>query len=140
MEQLSGMTYLLDTCVISDFIKGEKGVVSKMLSLQPNWIAVSTISKMEVEYGLSLSESRARQLAPRIKAFFDSVHLIPFSGEDATSAAVVRAQLRKAGTPIGPYDVLLAGTAVNRDLILVTSNVSEFRRVKGLRLENWHSP
>ena len=60
-----------------------------------------------------------------------------FSIEDAGSAAVVRARLERKGTPIGPYDVLLAGQALARDLTLVTNNTREFRRVKGLKLEDW---
>ena len=133
------MTYLLDTCVISDFIRGEPKVVSKMLSLPPNAIAVSTISRMEVEYGLSLNEERAKNLRPKIKVFFDSVHLLPFSGEDAVNAADVRSKLKKAGLPVGPCDILLAGAALNRDLVFVTSNDKEFQRVDGLRIENWIS-
>ena len=133
------MTYLLDTCVISDFIKGESGVVARMLSLTPDVIAVSTISQMEIEYGLSLNESRAKKLRPKIRAFLDSVHLLPFSGEDAVRAAEVRGELKKAGLPIGPYDILLAGMALSRDLIFVTSNTDEFQRIKRLPLENWRS-
>lgn len=133
------ISYLLDTSVISDFVKGESGVVSKLLSIPPWMIAVSAVSRMEVEYGLLLNEARAHQLRSKIEAFFDTVHVMPFFTEDATSAAAVRAELKKAGTPIGPYDILLAGTALRRDLIFVTSNVNEFKRVKGLKLENWRS-
>lgn len=130
-------TYLIDTCVISDFIKGQSGVVSRMLSLAPGLIAISTISQMEVEYGLLLHEARARKLRPKIGAFFDSVLLLPFSEKDALAAATIRSELKRQGILIGPYDILLAGTALNRELILVTSNTNEFQRVKSLKIENW---
>lgn len=131
------MTFLLDTCTISDFIKGEEGVVSKMLSLPPFEIAVSAVSRMEVEYGLMLNEERTKKLRPKIEAFFEAVTLLPFTAEDASTAAAIRAELKNSGIPIGPYDILLAGTALRRELIFVTSNVKEFQRVKGLKIENW---
>jgi tRNA(fMet)-specific endonuclease VapC len=60
-----------------------------------------------------------------------------FSPEDARCSADVRAQLAMQGTPIGPYDVLIAGQALSRDCILITRNTREFERVYGLRIENW---
>jgi tRNA(fMet)-specific endonuclease VapC len=63
--------------------------------------------------------------------------VVPFEQEDARVAAEVRATLRHAGTPIGPYDVLIAGQALARDLTLVTNNVREFARVPGLKLADW---
>lgn len=131
------MTYLLDTCVISDFVKGERGVVDRLLSLSPDEVAVSAVSLMEVEYGLALNVARAKKLRPQLKAFFDSTHLLPFAGEEAVCAAAIRAELKKIGTPIGPYDVLLAGTALHHDLVFVTSNTGEFQRVKDLVVEDW---
>ena len=59
------------------------------------------------------------------------------TANDARRAGDVRAALRARGTPIGPYDVLIAGQALARGLILVTHNVAEFSRVEGLRVENW---
>jgi tRNA(fMet)-specific endonuclease VapC len=63
--------------------------------------------------------------------------VLEFDGEDARRAGEVRAFLAAKGTPIGPYDVLIAGQALARDMILVTRNTDEFRRVKGLRVEDW---
>lgn len=131
------MMYLLDTCTISDFVKGDKGVVSRMLSLPPFEIAVSAVSRMEVEYGLMLNEERTKKLRPKIEAFFEVVNLLPLTPEDAMTAATIRVDLRRSGIPIGPYDILLAGTALRRELVFVTSNTEEFQRVKGLKLENW---
>jgi tRNA(fMet)-specific endonuclease VapC len=72
-----------------------------------------------------------------IDALFGAVTLLPFTVEDARAAGSVRAALRRRGRPIGPYDVLLAGCALARGLILVTANGSEFDRVAGLSTDDW---
>ncbi len=133
------MKYLLDTCVISDFVKGEPGTVERLLALTPHDMAVSTVSIFEVVFGLALNRSRARQLRPKLKAFFSAVHTIDFGRAEAEEAAKVRAELRPRGASIGPYDVLLAGTARFQKLILVTANECEFARVSRLRWENWRA-
>lgn len=131
------MKYLLDTCVISDFVKGHPKVAATLLAHTPDELAVSTISLMEVEYGLQLDASRERSLRPKLATFYTTVHLLPFTREDASAAAKIRVALRRRGLPIGPYDILLAGTAIQNRLIFVTSNIGEFDRVPGLKLENW---
>ena len=133
------MRYLLDTCVLSDFVKGEPATVARLLSVSPDEIAVPSITCFEVNYGLLLNKARARRLRPRIDAFFNSVHLLDFNKEDAIAAADIRARLRKRGEPIGPYDVLIAGVALSRGLVLVTANVKEFSRVRSLQIESWRS-
>jgi tRNA(fMet)-specific endonuclease VapC len=65
--------------------------------------------------------------------------IVPFDDEDARCAGQIRAALATAGTPIGPYDVLIAGQALARDLTLVTHNTREFARVDGLHLEDWEA-
>jgi len=70
------------------------------------------------------------------RLFFE---ILDFDPEDARHAGEVRAQLALAGTPIGPYDVLIAGQALARSLTLVTHNMREFQRVVGLSIEDWES-
>ena len=65
--------------------------------------------------------------------------VLPLTSDDAMRAAEIRAVLQRQGTPIGPYDTLIAGQALARDLTLVTRNIREFERVEGLRLENWEA-
>jgi tRNA(fMet)-specific endonuclease VapC len=92
---------------------------------------------MEISYGLVLNPERARNLAPVLEAFFSAIATLPFDEVDAQAAAAIRASLKSRGQPIGAYNVLIAGTAVARGLVVVTSNVGEFERVNALRVENW---
>jgi tRNA(fMet)-specific endonuclease VapC len=131
------MKYLLDTCTVSDFVKGRPGVLARIKATPPNMIAVSTLTRMEVDYGLALNQERAKKLAPLLDAFFSVIATIPFEGADATAAAGIRSALKVKGQPIGAYDVLIAGTGLARGLIVVTSNTAEFQRISGLRLEDW---
>lgn len=131
------MKYLLDTCTVSDFVKGQSGVLARIKATPPNMIAVSTLTRMEVEYGLALNLERAKKLAPLLAAFFSVVATVPFEEADASAAAGIRAALKTKGQPIGAYDVLIAGTGLARGLIVVSSNTAEFQRVSGLQLEDW---
>jgi tRNA(fMet)-specific endonuclease VapC len=134
------MRYLIDTNVVSDFVRGEPSVSLKLKATEPEQVVVSSITVMEIEYGLRLAPRRARALEPILRDILRSVHVVSFSRRDALAAAGVRAALRETGTPIGPYDVLLAGTALHRGLTFVTTNTSEFARVSGLTVENWRAP
>ncbi len=131
------MKYLLDTCVVSDYVKEIGNVVGKFRSIIPDEIAVSTITQMEIEYGLALQPAVPRRTRDGLKSFLSMVHILPLASDEALVAAQIRAALKKIGRTIGAYDYLLAGTALFRKLILVTSDTSDFQRVEGLTLENW---
>jgi tRNA(fMet)-specific endonuclease VapC len=131
------MKYLLDTCVVSDFIKGEKNTLSKIREISPLEISVSSITVMEIYYGLALNPLRAKKIKDLTFKFLDAINFLTFNKKDAEQAAIIRALLKEQGTPIGPYDVLLAGTALNHELILVTANTKEFNRIPNLQIENW---
>ena len=131
------MKYLLDTCTVSDFVKGQPNVLEHIKATSPTLITVSALTRMEVDYGLGLNAARARKLAPVLDAFFLTIVTLPFDEIDAQAAAAIRAALKTKGRPIGAYDVLIAGTGLARGLVVVTSNVSEFKRVSGLQVEDW---
>jgi tRNA(fMet)-specific endonuclease VapC len=131
------MKYLLDTCTVSDFVKGQPNVLARIKAISPTFIAVSALTRMEVEYGLALNAERARKLAPVLQAFFSTISTLPFEVADALASAAIRAALKTKGQPIGAYDVLIAGTALARGLVVVTSNVGEFQRIGGLQVEDW---
>jgi tRNA(fMet)-specific endonuclease VapC len=131
------MKYLLDTCTVSDFVKGQPKVLARIKATSPNLIVVSALTRMEVDYGLALNAERAKKLAPILDAFFSTIATLPFDEADAQAAAAIRAALKTQGQPIGAYDVLTAGTGLARGLVVVTSNVGEFKRVSGLHVEDW---
>lgn len=131
------MKYLLDTCTVSDFVKGQEGVLARIKATPPNLIAISSITRMEIEYGLMLNRERARKIAPVMAALLNAITTFAFDTTDAQAAAAARAALKTRGQPIGAYDILIAGCALARGLIVVTSNVGEFARVNGLVVENW---
>ncbi|MCX7056253.1 MAG: PIN domain-containing protein [Proteobacteria bacterium] len=131
------MRYLLDTTVISDFTRGEPAVLSRLKAAGKREVSISTVTAMEIEYGLLLNPSRARKIEPVIRALLTDMVVFPYEQEDASATAAVRAALAKRGTPIGPFDLMIAGTALRRGLVMVTSNSNEFARVSGLNLEDW---
>lgn len=131
------MKYLLDTCTVSDFVKGQPGVLARIKATAPNQIVVSSITRMEIDYGLALDSARVRKLSTMLDAFFSVTQTVPFEEPDAHATAAIRAALKRTGQPIGAYDLLIAGTGLARGLIVVTSNVDEFARVGGLQVENW---
>lgn len=131
------MRYLLDTCALSDFARGDANTLDRVKATLPEHIAVSSITAMEVEFGLVLNAQRARRLAPMMHALLRAVAILPYGVEDARATAALRAALQRKGRPIGAYDALIAGCALARGLMLVTSNEREFGRVSGLRIENW---
>ncbi|MFN7096240.1 MAG: type II toxin-antitoxin system VapC family toxin [Gammaproteobacteria bacterium] len=131
------MKYLLDTCVISDFIKGDPGTLNTLKATSPSEIGVASVTVMELQYGLFLHPVKAKIIRPIITNFLASIVIFDFDKNDAQHAAEVRAELKHKGQPIGPYDILLAGMALNRNLILVSANISEFKRIEKLKLVNW---
>ena len=114
------MKYLLDTCTVSDFVKGQHNVLARIKAITPNLVAVSTVTRMEVAYGLALNAERARMLTPVLHAFFSAIATLPFDAADAQAAGAIRAALKTKGQPIGAYDVLIAGTALAKGLVVVT--------------------
>jgi tRNA(fMet)-specific endonuclease VapC len=131
------MKYLLDTCVVSDFARGHPGVLAQIRATPPAEIAVSTITEMEIAYGLRLNPKLSRRLKPVMDAFFGASYVMPYDQPAALATAGLRAALKISGQPIGAYDAMIAGIAVARELVLVTSNLDEFERIAELRLENW---
>jgi tRNA(fMet)-specific endonuclease VapC len=80
-------------------------------------------------------KQRTNQAA--LDAFLQSLEPVEFDAAAGIIAAECRANLERKGTPIGPYDLLIAGVALSRDMTLVSNKVREFSRIEGLRVENW---
>ncbi|WP_454754390.1 PIN domain-containing protein [Cupriavidus necator] len=130
------MKYLLDANAIIAMLKGERTMLERLRAHLPTDFGLPSIVAHELYYGAYKSQRAAANLA-RIEAL--QFEVVPFDAEDAQHAGEIRAQLAAAGTPIGPYDVLIAGQARARNLILVTHNVREFARVARLNVEDWHA-
>lgn len=128
------MRILLDTNAVIAVMAGKAPVLDRLRQQALRDVAMSSVVIHELRYGASKSARRAENHA-RIDAL--RFEVVPFDEGDARRAGEVRAALERAGTPIGAYDLLIAGQALARDLILVTRNVREFERVEGLRFEDW---
>jgi len=131
------MAYLLDTNAVIALLNDTTSKTALRARREnPGDVAIPVIVMHELYYGAFRSR-RASQNA----ALIDDLQFVvlDFDKEDARQAGEVRAMLASRGTPIGAYDVLIAGQAVERNLILVTHNTREFGRVPGLRLEDWQA-
>jgi tRNA(fMet)-specific endonuclease VapC len=132
------MRYLLDANAIIALLNGTTSPIARRVRRHaPRDFGVSAVVIHELYYGAFTSQ-RVEHNVARVDALQFSV--LEFDEEDARQAGQIRAHLASKGTPIGPYDVLIAGQARARDLTLVTHNTSEFRRVPGLKVEDWKSP
>lgn len=128
--------YLLDTNAVIAVQKNVLNVLRRVRVATENEIVVSSIVLHELYFGAFKSDRIERNIAELSKLRFA---VLDYTVEDARVAGVIRADLRRKGTPIGPYDMLIAGQARARDMTLVTRNVREFARVDGLRVEGWEA-
>lgn len=130
------MRFLLDTNAVIGLLGGNAGILAGVRRHAPVDFGIPAVAAHELYYGAYRSARQVQNLA-----LVDELRLevLEFDKEDARQAGEVRAALAAAGTPIGPYDVLIAGQALARGLVLVTHNVGEFSRVAGLQVEDWQS-
>lgn len=128
--------YMLDTNILIYTIRKRPKKVRDAFKEYSDYLSMSAITLGELVYGAEKSAQPARNLAD-IEALAARVDVLPFDSQAALHFGQVRAELAKAGKPIGPYDLMIAGHARSRGLVLVTNNLREFKRVPGLRLENW---
>ncbi len=131
------MRYLLDANVVIGLLNDASSKLARRARRErPADIAISAIVAHELFYGAFKSRRAAHDVA-----LVDGLQFVvlEFDKEDARQAGEVRALLASRGTPIGPYDVLIAGQAKARNLTLVTHNTDEFGRVPGLRCDDWQA-
>ena len=132
------MRYLLDTCVLSDFVKGDVKTIQHITSCSPAELSISVLTVMEIEYGVLLVPGK-KSIAIKevITNLTQAIEIIPFTQDIAMEAALIRADLRKQGQPIGSYDLLIGATALYNGLTMITANVGEFKRINKLEVQNW---
>ena len=129
--------YLLDTNTLIYYFKGMGNVSQNFLSKSPQNISVPAIVLYELEVGIAKSDSPKKRMK-QLHEIMSLINIIPFGEKEAKVSANIRATLEKKGTPIGPYGILIAGTALAHQAILVSRNTSEFERVDKLQIENWY--
>ena len=131
------MTYFLDTNICIYFLMGKyPNLLAKIMSYSPNDIKIPAIVKAELFHGAEKSIQRDDNIN-KISAFLLPFEIVPFDEASAEYYGKIKAALEINGKLIGPNDLLIAATALAKDAILVTNNMSEFSRIDGLRLENW---
>jgi len=129
--------YLLDTNICIYLIKKRPvDVLSRFRQHKPRDVATSIITLFELEYGVQKSQNQQSTRDTLIR-FLKPLNIINLDFSSVAESAAIRAQLENNGTPIGAYDLLIAGIARSRGVTLVTNNMKEFERVEGLLLENW---
>jgi tRNA(fMet)-specific endonuclease VapC len=130
-------SYLLDSNVLIAALKGEPAhLLNRLAGLAPERLCLSAVVLAELLTGAEKSST-----PPARKASLDvlvrGMETVSFEASDAATYARIRAALERKGEAIGPLDLLIGAQALNRGLVLVTANLREFRRVPGLRCENW---
>ena len=129
-----------DSNIVIAAIKGtHRPLLNRLSGLAPSRLFLSSLVEAELLYGAEKSQhgTHARAALSTVTAGMEP---LPFDADDARAYARIRPALERKGASIGPMDLLIAAQAVARDLVLVTDNLREFRRVPGLRCENWLRP
>lgn len=130
------LKYMLDTNICIFTLKSRPQQVREAFNRHHGQLCISSVSLMELIYGAEKSAVPERNLSV-VEGFAARLEVLSYDRMAASHTGQLRAELAKNGTPIGPYDQLIAGHARSRGLILVTNNRREFDRVPGLRVEDW---
>jgi tRNA(fMet)-specific endonuclease VapC len=133
---MKAASYLLDTNILSDIIKNPRGsAAQKIRSVGSEVVFTSIIVASELQFGIRKKSSV--QLTERVERLLESIEVLNFKSPSDIHYGEIRHYLQKAGTPIGPNDLLIAAHALAENLVVVTDNTKEFNRVPGLQVENW---
>ena len=134
------MIYLLDTNVCITYLRGKDALLMQRVNAQPPAdVGLCSIVLAELYYGAALSNQPAANKA-KVQSFIQQFQSLPFDDSASDVFGGLRAHLVKLGTPIGPYDLMLAAIALSNRLTLVTHNTKEFSRVPRLPLADWQVP
>ncbi|MBP7585870.1 MAG: type II toxin-antitoxin system VapC family toxin [Spirochaetes bacterium] len=132
------MKYLLDTNIVSYWMRGDANVIQRLSGKSPDDLAVSAVTYAEINYGIEKSPNRKTDRRNRIKSIAAQIEMVPFDRDAAGHYAAIRVYLEKKGVPISERDLQIASIARSRRLCLVTHNVKEFSRVPDLIIEDWY--
>jgi tRNA(fMet)-specific endonuclease VapC len=131
--------YLLDTNIISYWMRGDQRIIEKIKSCSPTELSLSTITLAEIYYGIEKSPVKKKERRKKIERIKSHLDIYPFNEHAAITYGVIRARLEKLGQPISERDIQIASIAVANRLCVVTHNTKEFGRVAKLRVEDWAS-
>ncbi|HEX8640257.1 MAG TPA: tRNA(fMet)-specific endonuclease VapC [Allosphingosinicella sp.] len=130
------LRYMLDTNLCIRVLRERPASVRRRFNEEAEGLCISTVVLMELLHGAAKS-GRPAENRRAVEDFAARLEVLPFDAAAADHAADIRAELERKGMPIGAYDLLIAGHARGRGLVLVTGNLREFERVAGLRCEDW---
>ena len=130
------MKFLLDTCAVSDYLRGVDSVVQRIQKVRPSDVAISAVTVMELRYGATRRQSP--KLTASVEAFLSGISILTFDAEAAERAGVLRAKMETKGLSIALADCQIAGTALAYDLTLVTHD-KDLMRVPDLKVVDWRS-
>jgi len=133
---LTVLRWMLDTDICVRVLRDRPPSLRPRFNSEAAGLAISTVTFAELVYGAEKSARPAQTLA-EVDRLAARLTVLAFDDRAAAHAANIRAVLERAGTPIGSYDLLIAGHARSLGLVIVTGNLREFSRVEGLRSENW---
>ena len=130
------MRYLLDTNIVSDLVRNPQGKIAKqILKVGETKVCTSIIVAAELRYGADKKQSP--RLSSQLDAILGALEILPFEKPSDVSYGSIRAQIERAGKPIGANGLLIAAQALALGYTVVTDNEKEFSRVKQLHVENW---
>jgi tRNA(fMet)-specific endonuclease VapC len=129
--------YLLDTNIISYWMRGDPTVIARIKECVPSNLSLSAITLAEILYGIEKSPVKKKERRSKIKKISSLLSVYPFDEAAAEHYAVIRTQLERTGEMISERDVQLAAIAMGNRLTVVTHNVKEFRRIEKLSVEDW---
>ena len=131
------MIWLLDTNTCIYFLnRASEGIAKRFKELSPAQIKLPSITVAELYYGAEKSKFKAKN-RERVKRFVSTFEIVAFDETACVAYAEIRHSVEKSGTPVGPMDLLIAAIGLAYNFTVVTNNVKEFKRVKGLKIENW---
>lgn len=133
---MTGKRYMLDTNIVSDMVRDPQGrVFRKVVELDGEGLCISIVTAAELRYGCAKKGSP--KLLAQVELILNGLEILPLEVPADTEYGGLRAELEAEGKPIGPNDLLIGAHALTVGATLVTANEGEFRRIRGLNVENW---
>ena len=131
------MIYLLDTKIVSYWMRGDEKLISKIKSRKPAELSICTVTLAEIYYGIEKSPVKKKERRNRIERISSQLEIHPFDELSARKYAMIRSQLEKSGLVISERDLQIASIAMANKLVVITHNTKEFKRIVKLEVEDW---